>query len=50
MNLELTPPQFRHTLAVNMSSGFDAGSRAMQLYAAKVKELVANFMANEKTT
>jgi hypothetical protein len=40
VRLELTPPHFRRTIAFTMSCGFDAAF-------AKVKELVANFRANE---
>jgi hypothetical protein len=40
-NKESTPPQFRRTLAFIMPAGFDAAF-------AKVKELVADFRANEK--
>ncbi|MGD0253624.1 MAG: hypothetical protein ABSC01_13115 [Verrucomicrobiota bacterium] len=43
------PPLFLgRTLEVTMSAGFDAVSRAAQLYAVKGKELVADFRANEK--
>jgi hypothetical protein len=42
MNTELTPPQFRRTLASNMPAGFDATF-------AMVEALVADFWANEKT-
>src|SRR5438046_2594180 len=38
---ELTPPDFRRTLTPTMPSGFDAAF-------AKVKELVADFRANEQ--
>lgn len=42
----MPPPPLRRTLKA-MPVGFDAVSRVAQFYAAKGKELVADFQANE---
>jgi hypothetical protein len=48
--MALTLTNLRRTLALTMPAGFDAASRVTEFYTAfaRVKELVADFRANER--